>query len=462
MRKFHGIFRAIMYSQDGAIIIPFSLMFPILIGFVALAVEVGSWRAETIALQNLADTSAYSAGVYLSQANSSDYTLVDGVLSNNGTTEGLLDLLSRTSGLPKEQILENCNGDANSSFSRFAVFCTPPFSGPNKSLIDFFEIQIVEKRPRYLSRIYNSNDVTLAGRSVSRFGASTALNEACILTLSGTGTAIKVSGSVDATFEGCSIASNSTSNNAFDMVGAKVKVTAACLDLVGGYSDPNNELQLILECGERGRTNSFKLTDPYEGLSPPNTNDCYQAPNTQIVADFEIPEQSKTCVFFASGLKIGAADEAIMLDSGTYVINGPLEISSNPTISGNDITFYLTGPDAYLKITGTPIMELSAPTTGTYAGILFASNSSSTRTNSFRGNAGMALEGAFYFPTHEIDLSGNTNATSTCIQIVSNTLVVSGNNTSLYQNCEGSEGGQGGTPAGAKTIQTNFTVTLVE
>ena len=451
-----------MRSKDGAIIVPFALMFPVLIGFVALAVEVGSWRSKTIELQNLADASAYSGGVYLSQTDPADYAIFDGKLQSNGAVQGLISLLSRTAGIPEEQVLENCNGNVISNFTRYVLFCTPPFSGSNAGLSDFLEVQIVEARPRYFSRIYDSAEVKLVGRAVSVFGGSTAVGEACILTLSGSGTAIKVGGSVDATFNGCSIASNSTSNNSFDMVGAKVTVTAACLDLVGGYSDPNNDLQLILECGERGRVNSFKLVDPYSGLSPPDINSCEQASTNQLETDFYISDPNKSCVYFSSGLKIGAADETINLGAGTYVINGPLEITSNPTISGNDITFYLTGPDAFLKITGTPNVSLQAPTSGEYSGILFASNSTATTTNSFRGNAGMELEGAFYFPTHEIDFSGSTSATSTCIQLVSNTLTISGNNTTLYQNCAGSTTASGGTPTGAQIIQTNFSVSLVE
>jgi len=150
------------------------------------------------------------------------------------------------------------------------------------------------------------------------------------------------------------------------------------------------------------------------------------------------------------------------LDPGTYYLK---DTSFNPggstTLIGTGVTIILTGTTpGVVDLSGNQTIKLSAPTSGTYAKMLFiqASNVTLNNLNKFNGTSSSYFDGAFYFPKAQVQFNGNAGTQTSCAMVVSWTVDISGNanfQNSLYKP-------DGVTPCdGAKTIP-GYVMKLVE
>ena len=108
-----------------------------------------------------------------------------------------------------------------------------------------------------------------------------------------------------------------------------------------------------------------------------------------------------------------------------------MSIRGNSTVTGTGVTFYITnGGD--LTINGNTNVQLSAPTSGSYEGILFYQDSNDTSTATINGTSSSFFQGALYFPKASLDFGGTGttfNSGAAYTLIVSGALNVSGNAT---------------------------------
>ena len=95
-------------------------------------------------------------------------------------------------------------------------------------------------------------------------------------------------------------------------------------------------------------------------------------------------------------------------------MGGGLQLTSNASVTGDGVMFYNTEgagyPYAPIVTQSSTSMHLSAPTTGTYAGILFyqdrtAGNPSDV--NAIMSSSDTYLEGGLYFPTQVLRLESS-------------------------------------------------------
>ena len=91
------------------------------------------------------------------------------------------------------------------------------------------------------------------------------------------------------------------------------------------------------------------------------------------------------------------------------------------------MTFYITNGGT-VKINGGADVELSAPNSGTYAGMLFYQDPSDTSKAVIDGNSNSYYQGGLYFPGAELDFGGTsiTNAQAAYTIIVADNLKVNG------------------------------------
>ena len=126
-------------------------------------------------------------------------------------------------------------------------------------------------------------------------------------------------------------------------------------------------------------------------------------------------------------LKLGAQAE-ISCTGCTIILTSSDTV--DPTIGGVDI-------DAGAKVT------MSAPSTGTFDGILFyqdrRAEKSDTIVNKINGNSMSVLGGAFYFPNQQLQINGTAGLDVTCVQFVSYIIEFAGNG-SIDNTCPGGYG----------------------
>jgi hypothetical protein len=140
-----------------------------------------------------------------------------------------------------------------------------------------------------------------------------------------------------------------------------------------------------------------------------------------------------------------SGNASLTLGAGIYVIEGGgITVTGNASISGQNVFIYNAGSNypanggnfGGITLSGNGTFNLSAPTSGAYAGILIFQSRQNTRALSLSGNATAGMSGLIYAPNALLSMSGNAALTSA---LDVGTLNLSGN-VALTQTVAGSDG----------------------
>jgi hypothetical protein len=125
------------------------------------------------------------------------------------------------------------------------------------------------------------------------------------------------------------------------------------------------------------------------------------------------------------------------LQPGTYFIDGgSLRFGAQAVVSGEGVTFVLSSSNATsdpasiasLDIHAGAVLNLAAPDSGTYKGLLmYMDRRAPLGATSINGNSASSFRGAFYFPSQQVTFNGNTGMQTRCIQFVVRRMTFSGN-----------------------------------
>jgi hypothetical protein len=125
------------------------------------------------------------------------------------------------------------------------------------------------------------------------------------------------------------------------------------------------------------------------------------------------------------------------LSAGTYYIDGgSIDFNSGAVVNCTGCTFVLSNSDPSsgatiggITMNGSATLNLQAPDTGNYAGILIYQDRRATSGNTIKINGGSSsnMQGALYFPKADMTFNGNTGAVTNCLQIVAKDVTFTGN-----------------------------------
>jgi Flp pilus assembly protein TadG len=359
-----------------------------LFGFAALAVDVASWQVAQRSMQGAADAAAYSAGIAYDKNDGTSYVIQAKAIT---TAQGYVDGL---------------NG-ATVTVNR------PPSSGSYTSNTSAIEVIVQQAQPRFLAGLFLPSNPIVNARAVTTVSST---GPACILALDQTANqAITVSGSANVNSPGCDLVSNSSAASAINMSGSSA-ITTPCLVAVGGITVTAG---LALTKCSTPTTGASVTADPYASLPTPTpSGPCLTVPHGSPV--------SLSAGYYCSGLHLSASQSATFGPGVYYVTCGNFKIDGSA--SGTGVTFYTTAGNT-VSINGSGTTSFSAPTSGTYSGIVFfgdrAGNTSSTKT--INGGSNTQITGVAYFPTQSLTFAGGAASGSNCTQLVADTIKVTGN-----------------------------------
>ncbi|WP_419695632.1 pilus assembly protein TadG-related protein [Mesorhizobium muleiense] len=384
----------------------FALSLPIVVGGAGLGVETSYWYYSSLKLQAVADAAAYAGA--LEKVSGSDKPAIVSAATLSAASNGFA-----------------------ASTGTIAVF-TPPSSGTNVAK-KAVEVIVHQNLDRFFTSIFTQNEVGAWARAVALI---TDASKACVLALNPSASkAALFSGSSTTKLTGCSVMSNSIAPDAIKLQGS-ASLDVDCLISAGGMSLANPVKTVCTSL----ITQALPAADPFADLpSPPATNPCQNGNQSTL--------QPGT---YCRGLSLSGS---VTLSPGVYVIQGgDFKANSNANISGDGVIIYLAGSSG-VSMNGTATVKLSAPTSGTYSGVLFYGDRANLAgSNSFNGTADSLLTGVLYFPTQEVKYLGNFSGQGGCTQVVADTIEWSGA-TSIKQDC---------TSLGMRDIPAAQSVQLVE
>jgi hypothetical protein len=315
------------------------------------------------------------------------------------------------------------NGYTNGTGGITVAINNPPSTGPNSSNSGYVEAIVSGSEPTYFLRVLGINAMTVSARAVAYEGNG----PSCIYVLNPSASAaFSANGNVTVNST-CGVQVDSSSSTGLTVVG-NVTITAPNIGVVGGYSAGGN-----CSLTPTPKTGVIAATDPLSTVTAPTVGSCA---HTNLSFNGNTGSSSSPYQLYqgtyCGGITVHG-NAWLHLNPGTYVLaGGGMNISANTVMSGTGVTFYnTTGSGGYGGITmnGNSTVNLSAPTSGPLAGILFfqdRSIPSSGAGSTLSGNSSSTFDGAIYFPTTTLSFHGNSSANGYSI-VVANMLTLSGN-----------------------------------
>lgn len=366
-----------------------ALTMPIVIGGLGLGVEVGLWYQTERRLQAAADMAAFTAAIE-----------------------------SGTSG--DHEAAAEREAEANRFRPDVGAFeLTTSQDGDDT----YYRVTLSEPRPELFSAIF------VGGGDIRVSASAAVLTEGgyCLFALDESKPqAMHFQGDPTSNFADCALHSNSDADDAIHL-GGNPSVEAQCASTRGGVSGGD---KLKLDCGTP-RIGADRIDDPFEHLAPPSRS----------------AKSERSCGGKCSGaLEPGYYPDGIDvhddvdLAPGVYYLDGDFKATGgNRHIRGDGVTLYFNGKST-LDIGGNATIDLSAPTSGPYAGVAMYFDPTAPYDNGhkFAGTIGAKYNGAVYSPASHVEFTGTSSAGSVdqCFQMVARTMKFSGNN-EIVSNCTG-------------------------
>ncbi len=383
-----------------------ALLMPLIIAGAGFGVEVGYWRFDQVRLQQAADAAAY-AGAVVKRAGGTTVTVA--AVTDAATTAA------------------TTNGYATGTDT--IAINLPSTATPS----DTNSVEAVIKRsetPIFIAMFTNKPTVVSASSTASYTTAA----DACILALNPNASgAVNFAGNSTLNLVGCSVMSDSIASAAINVQGS-ADVTVPCMYAVGGVSSGGTTNLTVCPSVKTGQP---PVADPYASLPmPPATGACQSQGNGATLS----PGHYCSLDF----------KKTTNLKPGVYTVDGgSLTFNANASVTGSGVTFYLEN-GATTKMNGNTDAQISAPTTGTYAGMLFIEDRANTAGITINGDSTTAFTGVIYAPDASVSYLGNFSGAGGCTQIVAQTVSWSGN-TTFNDNCAS---------AGMGTVQVGGVVRL--
>ncbi len=389
--------RSIRQDRRATVTIITAFLATALIGFSALAVDVGIWKTNQAAMQGAADQAAYAASYNISSSPSSAQEEGKGTAAANGFVDGV-------------------NGTA-------VTINIPPHSGLNVGTANAIEAIITQPQASFLRGVISNSPVVASGRAV----VVPVTGPTCVMTLQSSGYGINVTGFGAITANDCDVFDDSVSSQGNCDVKAVGAAAVTAYDVfLGQLACPG----VAIVPTDKLKAPAAAALDPYAGYTPPAAASPCKSTGIFLAAVFPVTLSTPGtyCGFTVTGnltLKLGAP--------GVYIFTTDINVGGIFSLSGgsNAVTVVMA-PGAAMNLLGAGSINLTAPATGPTAGIALWLEGN--QPFSLTGVSSLTIGGAFYAPNSAVTLTGA--ASSPCTQLVVNSLAVTGA-INLQHNCAG-------------------------
>ncbi len=404
-----------------------------LFGMVGLVVDLGYMQYVKKSTQAAADSAAYAAAIAFHSSNTGSSFSCGGSIICQTTPQ----YCDPTIIVPSNAIENGClyakqNGFIHSSNQDVTytagVSATPPTTTGLSSASYWVTFRVTQIVPQLFSAVISGH---ATGAVTSRATAALVGSQDCIYVLNKTADgALSVGGTASLT-SSCGVYVDSNSGSAVGTNGGGL-ISAPEYDIVGGV---NTHYALT----PSPNTGAPVAPDPLANLSAPAS-----APYTCDYKNFKA-NGNQTSVTLSPGVYCGGINvqnNTFNFLPGDYILvgGGLTTQSANSSIVGTGVMFYNTfgatdkGTYTYspIDINATSTVSLTAPTSGTYTGILFfddrsaPTDSKCTYCDNYGGGSTAVYQGTIYNRNNGITMYGNSSANAAYTMVVADTLTLIG------------------------------------
>lgn len=399
MRKI-AFARSLIRDQKGNVALIAAATLPMLLGAAGLAVDTLQLSVAKRQLQRAADSGAIAAASAMAQQAD-----------------------------PEAAALQNI-----AMYDKIDMTTTPhvddnPASGTYAGQPDVVLVRLETVRAAPFMTFFTNADPTIVAEAAARVDEG---GQFCLISLyDGTETGIAATGNATLNL-GCGMATNARGPSAVTAQGS-ADVSASPIAAMGDIPESSRFAD-----GTELQPFSAEQQDPLAHVPDPPPNFCSNPLGKMDVKPNKTKNFSPGC-YSSIDLK-GTAN----LASGVYYVNGgDVSFGSQANATGTGVTIVMTGPNGNagdISFNGGASLNLTAPSSGDHQGVvLYRDRRAPTIDVKFNGGADLALQGALYLPTVDLDMLGGFNLDADCLQIIARKMSFKGS-ADLRNNCPAGSG----------------------
>jgi hypothetical protein len=390
----------------------------VMVGFLGFALDVGYFFHEQRMAQAAADSAALVAAEEDGYGNSTNMqTAANAVAKLNG-----FDTTLATN--PATVVITKLSSGTYSK------------SGSNPVPTTWIQASVSRPVPAFFLSGFNKTPTTMTVSAVAVAGEGET-SPTCVCMESTGSTNLTMSNGSKLSAPACGVVADSSSSSALTIYGGST-LNALSLGTVSTTWDTSSNIY-----GGGSISNSTKVVQgitstcsPTMPTAPVDTN-CSADPINSISgggasytvgpgSSYGTTQGGNTICY--NNLSVGVNSDTVTLKPGIYVINGGYLTFGSGTQKGGDGVFFYLENGASLTIDNSANVNLSAPTSGTYSGVLFYQQASDTQALSIAGGSSAVMNGAIYAPGAAVNMS-NGSSSSITATVVAQTLYLSGGGT---------------------------------
>jgi hypothetical protein len=395
------------WKESGQVVILAALLLPVLAGLGALALDLAYLYGQQQSSQVAADAGAQAGATaiamgYSTSAGTADakkYVASNGFSSSNSTIQVNIPPVSPPA-------LQNYGSGYVQVVIKLNI--NPLLAG----ILGITGLKSTVEAVASESDVFRNRAILYALDHSANSSLSTSGSNACLDVIGG-------------------IIVNSSSSSAIGTSGGNScgapHIQGTTISEVGGYNAGC--------CTPAPATMPVPVPDPLGGVQMPQfSGGHWTLPNGTQLSNQTISGSTLNPGVYSGGLILSGG--SYTMNPGVYILDGGgLNLSGSGSISGNGVFIYntnSTSPSSCspVSITGQGNINLSAPTSGTYRGVVLAQDRSCPTAALIAGNGNINIDGGVYFYDATLNLSGNGYQSGGLqVLIVANMVSMAGNGT---------------------------------
>lgn len=420
-------------TESGQAIVIGAFAMVVLLAVMGLSIDMGVLRYDKRLQQTAADAAAVAGASNLAYDSAGSPGVIDAALTASAQN-GFINNAGDGTELPPTDLAVG------------AVAVTvhnPPIAGPHVGNSKYVEAYVSAGQPTFFMKVLGVTKETITARAVAtRVSNEPGRAVACVTTtdpptgkLTANDAGFGASGSVVLSAPDCAIVDygNLVANG-----GKNLSITAASIGVGGAYDPPSGAATIspepvtgIPNAGDPlAGAYAIPSAGPSLGGVKITGGTCSGAgcsgvtynggvPTIQAGTYDDICIDNNQLVNFGSGLFVitGAStcssNVEFEINAGSIVCNSTTPCSGMPGSANDGVTFYIAG-NASVNVSGTATVQLTAPNSGDYEGLLFYQSPTDSTTMNLSGNSSSLYQGTIYTAndTTVLNFGGDTNFNS--------------------------------------------------